>query len=65
MQETQIWSLVQEDPTRPAVATEAVRHSYWAHVPGSPCSAVTDVPRSPHLEKALMQQQRPSIAKNK
>ena len=70
MQGTQAPSLVQEDPTC-CRATKPVLHNYWARRPESLRSAAREAhspqrkssPRSLQLEKAHVQQQRPSAAK--
>ena len=69
MQGAQVPSLVREDPTCLG-ATQPVCHSYWAHEPRAPCSATGESTalRSlslPQLEKAQVQQWRPSTAKKK
>ena len=61
-----------------ACTLEAASHNYWAHMPKSPCSTTREAtamrsprttmkssPRSPQLEKARAQQQRPHTDKNK
>ena len=76
----QVWSLVQENSPC-CGATESVHHSYWAHSPASLCcNSWSCVPRACalqqeklpqweahalQLEKAHLQQRRPSTAKNK
>ena len=73
MQETLVQSLVQEDPTCRG-ATKLVNHSNWAHVlqllkpegPGTQAPQEQPLQREAHepqLEKAHMQQRRPSAAK--
>ena len=79
MQGTRVWSLVWEDPTCHR-ATKPVHHNYWALCTQSLCSAAREATtrRSLHtatratreypflpLEKARVQQQRPSTAKTK
>ena len=72
MQETRVQSLVQEDPTCRA-ATKPVYHSYWARAPQQEkppqweaCGLqLESSPHSLQLEKAYMQQRRPSTATNK
>ena len=75
MQERWVWSLVREDPTSNG-AMKPKRHSDWS--PQSPepvlckqeklphgearASQLESSPRSPQLEKAFMQQRRPSAA---
>ena len=69
MQGTQVRSLVQEDHTG-LRATKPVSHNYWAHVlqQEKPQQWGAHAPQlesnlcSPQLEKAHMQQQRPSTA---
>ena len=65
MQGTQV-----PDSTR-CRAAKPVCHSYWAHVPCSPCSTrrslhttMKSSPGSPQLEKARVRQRRPTPAKN-
>ena len=75
MKETEVWSLVQEDPTY-LRATKSVLHSYWSPYAYSPCSttreattrrslciATKNSPCSPWLEKAPAQQLRLSTVK--
>ena len=79
LQGTQVQSLVQEDPTcrratKPvrhncwACTVEPACHNYWARVPRA-CAPQQEKPlqreaRTPQLEKACVQQQRPNAAKN-
>ena len=80
MQGTRVQALVREDPTchgatKPvhhnywACALEPVSHNYWAHAPRARAPQQEKPPqwgaRAPQLEEAYMQQQRPSVAKNK
>ena len=76
MQGTRVWSLVREDPTCRR-ATKPASHNYWARVPRA-CAPQQEkppkweacalqrrlAPRSPLLEKACVQQQKPNAAKN-
>ena len=78
MQETQIWALVQEDPTCLG-ATKSVRHNSWSPFAYIACAPNQEKPlqweaREPQLEsishmteleRAHAQQWRPSTAKNK
>ena len=78
MQETQIWALVQEDPTCLG-ATKSVRHNSWSPFAYIACAPNNEKPlqweaREPQLEsishmteleRAHAQQWRPSTAKNK
>ena len=77
MQGTLVWPLVAEDPTY-CRATKPVSHNYWPHMPRA-CAWQQEKPpqwkahapqlersfHSQQLEKACVQQQRPSKAKNK
>ena len=69
MQGTQVWSLVQEDPTwrgatKPmhhnywACALEPVSHNYWAHVPQL-LSPQPQLLKPTHLEPCAPQQEKP------
>ena len=72
MQRTLVWSLVREDPISCEV-TKSVCHNYWVHAlqKGKPpqwetCALQLERSSSAlQLEKAHVQQQRPSVAKNK
>ena len=76
MKGTQVLSLVQEDPTCHG-ATKPDSHTRWACTPkahalqqeeprwGARVLPLERSPRSPQLEKVWVQQQKPSVDKNK
>ena len=64
-QETELQSLVQEEPTCHK-ATKPASHNYRAYILESmPCNKRTHCSETPQLEKVHVKQQRPSAAKNK